>query len=196
MSKTDFTKEAIGATFKTMVRENTFHKVTVTALCKATGISRSCFYTHFKDTYDVAIWLFDHEFLSGYDIPPGTYFFDDLFLAFCEHCYEDPLYYSKIIAMTGQNSFRQYFSASVKPIVMSEAKKGIHDDDLAEVFIDTISSLIMRAIPRWLKDAPQTPPRVFVRQILAICANAAYNFGDHISHSVHLQPKDALDNRD
>lgn len=48
-----YTKEAIKAALLEMMRRQDFQRISVTQLCQKTNISRSTFYLHFYDTYDV-----------------------------------------------------------------------------------------------------------------------------------------------
>lgn len=48
-----YTKESIKDTLLEMMQHTPFQRISVTQLCQRTGISRSTFYLHFYDTYDV-----------------------------------------------------------------------------------------------------------------------------------------------
>lgn len=41
------------------MEEKPLEKIKVSALCKRTGISRTTFYEHFRDVFDVPTWLWD-----------------------------------------------------------------------------------------------------------------------------------------
>lgn len=49
-----------------LMADKAFSQVSVTAICKQAGVSRTTFYNHFKDKFDIAHWHFDlvaHTFL-------------------------------------------------------------------------------------------------------------------------------------
>jgi AcrR family transcriptional regulator len=189
MSKRNITQQAIVQTFKGMVEEKSFNKITVTDLCEKTGISRRCFYDYFKDTHDIVIWIFNEEFLSAYTLDNQFYFFGDFFYNLCDYCYQNAPYYGRILTLKGQNSFRDYFKNAIRPIVYQDVKKGIEDDLLAEMFINSIVDLILFFIPRWLNTSPLLQTGEFVEKTLDLYASAAYTFGDYVKESAYFKNK-------
>ena len=53
------TEDKIIKSFKKLVNEYSFDKITVTMIAEDVGISRPIFYRHFKDKYDLINWYFD-----------------------------------------------------------------------------------------------------------------------------------------
>lgn len=182
----NITKNAITTTFKAMVIEMPFSKVTVTALCKRTGISRRCFYDYFKDTHDVVNSIFYEEFLSHYEVGEARHFFDDFFYNLCDYFYNNAPYYLKILSLKGQNSFRDYFCGAVVPIATPDVKKGIKEDTLAVMFIYAIIDVILFLTLEWLSSEAPISVNAFVKKTLALHASAAYNFADYVSSSSYL----------
>lgn len=189
MSKKNITRNAIVATFKKLVHEKSFYKITVTNLCDETGISRRCFYDYFKDIYDVVNWIFADEFLSTYTEKKEMYFFDDFFFNFCDYCHKNADYYSRILTIKGQNSFSSYFIESVTPLVIHDVKRGIPDDTLAPIFTQSICDAILLSIPNWLKDENRISTRAYVEQTLKLYSSASTNFTEYVNHSIYF-PKD------
>ena len=63
MGKSDVIKREFARTLKQMASEQALSSVTVSSLCAKTGLSRSTFYYHFIDLYDLINWIFDTEII-------------------------------------------------------------------------------------------------------------------------------------
>ena len=62
------TEDKIIKSFKKLVNEYSFDKITVTMIAEDVGISRPIFYRHFKDKYELVNWIFYEEFLKNMDV--------------------------------------------------------------------------------------------------------------------------------
>lgn len=52
-------QESIEASFKELLKTTPYKKLTVSALCEHSGVSRKSFYGRFRDKEDIVEWLFD-----------------------------------------------------------------------------------------------------------------------------------------
>ena len=57
-------KETIVKTYKDLVIAKKSSKISVKELCQAVGISRTTFYKHFKDTYDVIEYMLVNQSIA------------------------------------------------------------------------------------------------------------------------------------
>lgn len=55
------TKRALGDALKARLEQVPLHRVTVTELTDACGLTRKAFYYHFRDVRDLAVWVFKTE---------------------------------------------------------------------------------------------------------------------------------------
>ena len=55
------TKRRLADALKRAMEKKSFECITVTSLLEECDITRSTFYYHFKDIYDLMIWMFDQE---------------------------------------------------------------------------------------------------------------------------------------
>ena len=55
------TKRKLADALKRAMEKKSFESITVTSLLEECDITRSTFYYHFKDIYDLMIWMFDQE---------------------------------------------------------------------------------------------------------------------------------------
>ena len=57
------TKRAIVSVFRTMIRTTPFNKITIGDLTKNTGLNRQTFYYHFRDLYDMLLFMVEDDIL-------------------------------------------------------------------------------------------------------------------------------------
>ena len=64
MADSNITKKALAMALKDLMRETPFEKITITDICEKCDMNRKSFYYHFKDKYDLVVWIFDTEFMA------------------------------------------------------------------------------------------------------------------------------------
>ena len=62
--KKDSMKLVIAGSFKQLMQEHPFEKLTIQMIADRAGIMRSTFYHHFKDKYDLLDWLIVEEIIT------------------------------------------------------------------------------------------------------------------------------------
>ena len=63
MSNSNITKKAIATSFKELMENKPFNKISVTDITDGCGLNRQSFYYHFQDKYDLINWIFETEIL-------------------------------------------------------------------------------------------------------------------------------------
>lgn len=61
MSDVSITKKAIATSFKHILKNKNFEKITIAEITAACGLNRQTFYYHFQDKYDLINWIFYQE---------------------------------------------------------------------------------------------------------------------------------------
>lgn len=64
MALKDRTKTLLADTLRTMMEHQKLANIRLGELCEKAGVSRSTFYYHFQDKYDLLAWMIDKIFLS------------------------------------------------------------------------------------------------------------------------------------
>ncbi len=72
MNDTNEAKEALGSSFKELMNEKPFNKLSVNDIAQRAGLSRRAFYNHFTDKYDLANWVFETGLRRTYDQTLGS----------------------------------------------------------------------------------------------------------------------------
>ena len=109
LSDSNITKKALATALKTLMQTQPFEKISVGEICEACELNRKSFYYHFKDKYDLVEWIFHSEFITTVADARVTDRWSFV-RALCDYFYRERTFYSKLLRLTGQNSFRQYFS--------------------------------------------------------------------------------------
>ena len=55
------TKEILAESFQELAAEKRIDKITITEITSNCGMSQPTFYDHFKDKYDLIVWIYIHE---------------------------------------------------------------------------------------------------------------------------------------
>lgn len=181
MPNSAVTKQSIAESFKILLLKMPFHKITVSLICEETGISRRSFYNHFKDIYDVVIWIFHSEFLDQYLQRDHISFFESYLPAFCDYINGQKDYYYRIFLLDGQNSLKEYLDSQLKKLFIDDVKKGIQNEKIATAFINFISQIFLVALLDWISSNSDQPPLAFVHDFRSVCASAGYNFANYAS---------------
>ena len=102
--------------------------------------------------------------------------------ALCDYFYRERTFYSKLLRLTGQNAFRQYFSEylfqTVEPFLRPNISLEAQQSENYGFFISFISDAVFVAIFRWLDEGSKTPPEEFVHRLQFIAEtieDTAYN---------------------
>lgn len=165
IADSNITKRALAQALKGLLETQPFEKISVAEICEACEMNRKSFYYHFKDKYDLVEWIFDSEFVavvSRTDMTDRWTFLNNL----CQYFYRERSFYTKMLEVTGQNSFRRYFRdyllEVLPPFVATHFEANRPEDDIMEFYMSYLSDSVLLAIFRWLTGGAKMPPDQFV----------------------------------
>ena len=171
MSDSNITKKALATALKDLMQTQPFEKVSVGEICEACELNRKSFYYHFKDKYDLVEWIFHSEFIATVSAAKVTDRWSFV-RTLCDYFYRERAFYSKLLRLTGQNSFRQYFSEYlfqiVEPFLRPRIPLETQQNENYRFFVSFISDAVFVAIFRWLEEGPKTPPEEFVPRLKSL----------------------------
>lgn len=166
MADSNITKKALAEVMKDLMCTMPFSKISVSDICEKCGMNRKSFYYHFKDKYDLINWIFyteffeaacSHPFETGWDFMQGI----------CDYFYANHTFYRKAFAITGQNSFRDYFQEMLEPLLVQYSAELFHSGNPSRFFITFISDACIASIIRWLSEKNCMEPARYVRELRA-----------------------------
>jgi len=151
------TKKALAEGLKHYLRKMPFSKITVDDICEAADVSRRNFYRHFKDKYELLNWLYDYEFCSTVDEREDKTIWD-YFPEICRHLYSDRVFYLNAFSVTGQNSFRDFCTEKLYPLLMHDFGDVFENEDVAHFVIGRLTNASFDGFQWWLTQEPCMPP--------------------------------------
>ena len=109
MATSLITKKRIAKSFKKLMTEQAFEKISVRQIMEDAGIRRQTFYNHFLDKYELLEWIFQTElreqvtdnleYISGYQLLQELLHYFSVNKSF----------YAQLFDIVDQNDFSSYF---------------------------------------------------------------------------------------
>lgn len=164
MPDSQLTKRALSMAMKKLMEEKPMEKIRIGDIVKLCNMNRQSFYYHFKDKYDLVNWIFYTEFIKSIeDLLENPSW--ELIEKMCNFFYENRVFYSNALRVTGQNSFSEYFNEVMQPIIASQVSGIFEDDPNKDFYATFLTDAIRVAITRWLLEGAKIPPDKFARLI-------------------------------
>ena len=104
MPRDSYTKLAIAKEMKELMCQKPFEQIRVKDLLDRCGISRKCFYYHFKDKYDVVNWIFSVEIIDPIIEDTTLEGLTDCYLRLCHYIRDNQSFCTSAFRVIGQNS--------------------------------------------------------------------------------------------
>lgn len=175
------TKNALAASLKALMQQRPFSRISVSDICEGCGMTRKSFYYHFKDKYDLVNWIFDTEFFSRISLSQyesGWLLLTDI----CRYFYSERDFYRCALAIQGQNSFQDYFSVKMRPLVPRFLSGHAADSPDGEFFLNFLYEGLIQAILYWLSREETPPAEEFLekmkRMLLLFSEDVLHTLGE------------------
>ena len=160
MADSNITKLALSNALKELLEEQSFEKISVSAICERCHMNRKSFYYHFKDKYDLVNWIFDTEFVelnrnSALETRLLSPNFDDRWQnieIICDYFYENRSFYRRVLKVDGQNSFVSHFREFIRPLFRLRVEALLGVEDVPEMVYDFVLDGVICVVARWLLD--------------------------------------------
>lgn len=128
------TKEILAESFQEFAANKRIDKITITEITDNCGMSQPTFYHHFKDKYDLIVWIYIHE--SGEIMPKigrDGYSWRDTLLDWAQYFAEKREYFINALKHTGgQDSFIHYVRKINSEIVLTKVRKKLMTEYIPE----------------------------------------------------------------
>ena len=119
------TKDMLAESFLELAQEKRIDKITITEITKNCGMSQPTFYNHFKDKYDLIVWIYIHE--SGEimsRIGQNGYAWRDTLYDGARFFAKNRAYFINALKHTsGQDSFMRYLQKVNCDLLLNEVRK-------------------------------------------------------------------------
>lgn len=126
------TKKAIAYTFKDLLKEKSFNKITINDIAKRSDINRQTFYYHFQDIRDLVEWICIEEFNKNLHSKGEYEKWEDKFLAIFEIMKEEQVFVENIYHSVSLEILRKNLYEMVYPIIYSEIEEQVKEKNLTK----------------------------------------------------------------
>ena len=184
MAQVVVTKKALAEGLKYHLRKVPFSKITVDDICKTANVSRRNFYRHFKDKYELLNWLYDDEFCSTV-VERDDKTIWDYFPDICRHLYHDRVFYLNAFSVTGQNSFRDFCTDKLYPLLMHDFGDAFPDEAVAKFVLDRITNATFDGFQWWLSQEPCMPPEEYAAFAQGVITSVAKGISEIENRKKH-----------
>ena len=134
------TKEILAESFQELAANKRIDKITITEITSNCGMSQPTFYNHFKDKYDLIVWIYIHEsneIMSK--IGDSGYSWRDTLLDGARYFAANREYIINALRHTGgQDSFLRYLQKVNSELMLTEVRKKL----MTEYIPDEIYGMI------------------------------------------------------
>ena len=121
------TYELIVNSFKKLMVETGFQKITIKMIASESGIMRSTFYNYFQDKYEILEWIVDEEIINKVIVHIERNNYSNAVQTFFKCFEEDMAFYKKAFEIKGQNGFEEILVSKIMPLII-DAYKNIEFD--------------------------------------------------------------------
>lgn len=161
LAESHLTKNALSEAMKELMVKYPMEKIKINDIVELCNMSRQSFYYHFKDKYDLVNWIFYTELIKNINDSleqSGWSFIEKV----CEYFYENKVFYSNALKVKGQNSFSDYFTEVLHPLIHTQIEEIIGDDPNRDFYVTFFADAIRVSITRWLLEGAFYSPKEFV----------------------------------
>lgn len=174
----ELTKRLIANSFKELLQQNAFEKITIKMITDHANVIRPTFYNHFHDKYELVEWILKDEILEKvYSLEEGGRFEEGIKLIISQF-YNDKEYYKKAFEIIGQNGFAETLSDLLTEYFCRLAKKRTKHNKDVNVPAEFIGRYYSSGLISVLKLVVEYGDKESIDELIA-----AYNF--LMSHTIY-----------
>lgn len=167
MPDSQLTKSALSAAMKELMARSPMEKIKIADIVERCNMNRQSFYYHFKDKYDLVNWIYYTDFFEEIQNSLGMQGWD-LIERICEFFYENRIFYSNALSVKGQNSFSEYFTEIMHPLIHSQLEEVYKDEMNHDFYATFFADAIRVSLTRWLLEGAKISPNEFVGLMKAV----------------------------
>lgn len=110
-------KEALAESFKALLLEYPFEKITIKMITDQIGVIRPTFYNHFIDKYEVLEWICYKDIFEGLELLVENGMYSEAIKLLFTKIEHNKVFYLKAVKVKGQNAFMEIFQKHIKSLI-------------------------------------------------------------------------------
>lgn len=163
------TKKAIAYTFKDLLREKSFNKITVNDIARKSDINRQTFYYHFHDIRDLVEWICVVEFDENLERKDNCEKWEDKFLLIFkimkeEESFVKNIYYSVSVEVLRSNLYRLVYPIIYDEIIEMSNGKSLREED-KKFITDFYKYSFVSIVLNWIDNGMRENPELIVAKV-------------------------------
>lgn len=167
------TKELLAESFLELAREKRIDKITITGITENCGLSQPTFYNHFRDKYDLIVWIYIHGAGSIMSkIGKEGYAWRDTLSDGARYFAANRDFFINALKHTGgQDSFLRYLQKVNTELMVTEVRKKLMTEYIPDEIYGMIQVYVYGTVHHmleWLLDDAKKPPE----QVAAVWENS------------------------
>lgn len=155
-----YTKMIMADAFEQLLHEKNFEDITISDIVNKCGASRSTFYKHFSDKYEIMIWKYKEALTQIHNEDKSVDDWQEGTLAGIQYLADNRTYFLKIIDYKGQNSIHDFLLHFAIDFTKGIMCKKHNTDWIPEKDFQALRVWLMgttQYIMEWLKNMNMTP---------------------------------------
>lgn len=141
-------KQTFVEAFERLMQTKEFEDITITEIVEESGLSRTTFYRHFKDKFDLAVWEFQ---IGQLRYPKTVEEGDENIKKFIDYIADHKLVFKKLLKYKGQNNFGDFFEIFCEQFIENIANSSDRQLSLREKYVNRYHSMgFMAVIRAWV----------------------------------------------
>lgn len=163
------TKKAIAYTFKDLLKEKSFSKITVNDIAKKCDINRQTFYYHFQDIRDLIEWICIDEVDHILEKNDECEKWEDKFLLIFKIMEEEKIfvkniYYSVSVEVLRSNLYRLVYPIIYSEILEKSKGKNLREED-KKFITDFYKYSFVSIVLNWIDNGMHENPELIVAKV-------------------------------
>lgn len=158
-------KRKMAECFKTLLCKESIEKITIKDITENTGVTRTTFYNHFHDKYEILEWIIDEDILKSASPLIENELFSEMVILIFSCLSKEKEFYKHASMIEGQNSFENICLGCIKrsftKVVQNKTEGKQHSitwftpDLIAEYYARSL----MFIITKWIKTDMSISPK-------------------------------------
>ena len=163
------TKRAIAYTFKNLLKEKPFNKITVNDIAHECDINRQTFYYHFQDIRDLIEWICIDEVDNLLEKKDECEKWEDKFLLIFKIMEQEKIFINNIYNSVSVEVLRSNLDRLVYPIIYNEIiekskEKNLREED-KKFITDFYKYAFVSVVLDWIDKGMNEDPKIIVQKV-------------------------------
>lgn len=152
MKEQTITKQAIIYSFKQLMKEKKFDKISVSDITNVCHLNRQTFYYHFQDKYELMNWIYYNEIFLPLVNKLEMNMYEDAFKNMFRTMYNEKYLYVNALSMNTEYGFKQYLYSVLEELI----KMNIENKNSQDIKFYTygLVGLIVEWVQTGMKEQP------------------------------------------